>query len=102
MNRRAFLAGSVGLLAAPLAVEAQLGGKGYRIGLLETGALRPRPWAAFKERMRELGYVEGQTAAFEPRWADGRHERLLRRPVPVRGPKRRPRALAEPTGLTRF
>jgi putative ABC transport system substrate-binding protein len=64
------------LLAVPLAAEAQPGGKGYRIGLLETGALRPRPWAAFKERMRELGYVEGQTAAFEPRWADGQLDRL--------------------------
>ena len=60
----------------PLAAGAQQPGKGYRIGLLETGALRPRPWAAFKERMRELGYVEGQTAAFEPRWADGQLDRL--------------------------
>jgi putative ABC transport system substrate-binding protein len=64
------------LLAVPLAAEAQPAAKGYRIGLLETGALRPRPWAAFKERMRELGYVEGQTAAFEPRWADGQLDRL--------------------------
>jgi putative ABC transport system substrate-binding protein len=64
------------LLAVPLAAKAQPAAKGYRIGLLETGALRPRPWAAFKERMRELGYVEGQTAAFEPRWADGQLDRL--------------------------
>jgi hypothetical protein len=47
-----------------------------RIGYLETGAARPRPWEAFRERLRELGYVEGQTVAFETRAADGRLDRL--------------------------
>ena len=37
MERRAFLAGVAGLLAAPLAAEAQQAGKMYRIGLCHVG-----------------------------------------------------------------
>jgi putative ABC transport system substrate-binding protein len=40
--------------------------------------MRPLPWEAFRERLRELGYVEGQTIAFETRWADGQLDRLPR------------------------
>ena len=32
--------------------------------------------AAFVQRLRELGYVEGSTIAIEYRWGDGRSERL--------------------------
>ena len=64
------------LLAAPRAAETQPAGKVYRIGYLETGVVRARPWEAFRERLRELGYVEGQTVAFETRWADGQIDRL--------------------------
>ena len=64
------------LLASSLGARAQPAGKAYRIGYLETGAARPRPWEAFRERLRELGYVEGQTVAFETRAADGRLDRL--------------------------
>ena len=67
-----------GLLAAPLATDAQQAGKRYRIGYLETGVVRPRPWEAFRERLRELGYVEGRTVAFEVRWADGQLDRLAK------------------------
>jgi len=74
--RRAVLALTVVLLVAPLAGEAQPARKIYRIGYLETGAMRPGPWEAFRERLRELGYVEGQTIAFETRWADGHIDRL--------------------------
>jgi len=75
MGRRAFLSG-LALLTVPLAAEAQPAAKVYRIGFLETGKLRPHAWAAFRERLRELGYVEGQTVAFETRWADGQVDRL--------------------------
>jgi putative tryptophan/tyrosine transport system substrate-binding protein len=35
------------------------------------------PWtAAFVERLRELGWIEGRTIAIQYRWADGRSERL--------------------------
>jgi hypothetical protein len=36
MNRRTFVASAIALLAAPLAVEAQLAAKVYRIGVLST------------------------------------------------------------------
>jgi putative ABC transport system substrate-binding protein len=80
VDRRAFigtLAG--GLLAAPLAAEAQQAGKVWRIGLLSYaasdsgGAAR---WKAFREQLRELGYVEGQNVFFEARWGDGQVGRL--------------------------
>jgi putative ABC transport system substrate-binding protein len=79
-SRRAFictLAG--GLLAAPRAAEAQPAGKVYRIGLLEVSApdaARQAWWIVFRQRMRELGYVEGQNVTFEPRWAQDDNDRL--------------------------
>jgi putative tryptophan/tyrosine transport system substrate-binding protein len=79
-SRRAFictLAG--GLVAAPLATGAQQAGKVYRIGLLDFSAPDPARqawWIAFRQRMRELGYVEGQNVTFEPRWGQGDDDRL--------------------------
>ena len=79
MNRRVFLSTVAGgLLAAPLAAEAQPTGKVYRIGFIltatpnETGHLLK----ALNEGLRELGYVEGRNVVFERRYAEGRQERL--------------------------
>jgi ABC-type uncharacterized transport system substrate-binding protein len=79
-DRREFiLAMTGGLLAAPLAADAQQAGKDWRIGLLSYaasdsgGAAR---WKAFRERLRELGYVEGQNVFFEARWGDAQVGRL--------------------------
>jgi len=79
MDRRAFISGIAGgLLAAPLAAEAQPTGKVYRIGFIltatpnETGHLLK----ALNEGLRELGYVEGRNVVFERRYAEGRQERL--------------------------
>lgn len=33
-------------------------------------------WEACVLGLRELGYVDGRTIALEPRWADGRHDRM--------------------------
>src|ERR1700730_340532 len=79
MKRRAFmgtLAG--GLLAAPLIDEAQPAGKVWRIGVLETTsvALNAANLEAFRQGLRELGYVERQNYAIEYRSADGRPERF--------------------------
>ena len=78
MDRRAFLAGAAALLAAPLAAEAQQAGKVSRIGLLSTGT--PAEGSArletFLQGLRDLGYVEGRNIAIEPRWGEGRAERL--------------------------
>jgi putative ABC transport system substrate-binding protein len=79
IDRRTFLGAlSGGLLAAPLAAEAQQAGKVYRVGNLvivgPTDASPPPPayWASFQQGLRELGYVEGQNIAFEHRYAHGR------------------------------
>jgi putative ABC transport system substrate-binding protein len=70
---------ALGLLAAPLTVEAQQTGRVVRIGLLDYGASDPATaarWAALRERLRELGYVEGQNTVFLSRKADGQVSRL--------------------------
>ena len=78
MKCRAFL-GAVtgGLLAAPLAAEGQQGGKVARIGCLGS----PRPpfthlWEAFRQGLRDLGYVEGRNVVLEFRDSEGKIERL--------------------------
>ena len=80
MDRRAFLATLTGgLLAAPLAAEAQPVGKVARIGYLVTGSLEslePTRVDALRQGLREHGYVEGQNLVIEYRAADGRVERL--------------------------
>jgi putative tryptophan/tyrosine transport system substrate-binding protein len=79
-DRRAFLAMIAGgLLVTPLAARAQQAAKVWRIGLLSYaasdsgGAAR---WKAFREQLRELGYVEGQNIFFESRWGDAQVGRL--------------------------
>jgi putative ABC transport system substrate-binding protein len=74
IDRRTFLActGAV-LLAAPLAAEAQAG-KVWRIGLI--AVTRATGEEAFFERLRELGYVEGQNLVTERRYSEGRAERF--------------------------
>jgi putative ABC transport system substrate-binding protein len=65
------------LLVAPLAAEAQQSGKVYRIGFLwDTPAVWPHALQAFREGLRDLGWVEGQNIVVEYRWAEGRFERL--------------------------
>jgi putative tryptophan/tyrosine transport system substrate-binding protein len=71
MNRRRFLL--AGLLAVPLCAEGQGIGKIPRIGILVPGDPPTRPTLeAFRAALRELGYVEGRTIVFEPRWAGAR------------------------------
>jgi putative ABC transport system substrate-binding protein len=75
MDRRAFISGmTVGLLAAPLGAEAQQAGKVWRIGLLDYASdpASSSRWKALRDRLRELGYVEGQNVLFESRWGGGR------------------------------
>jgi len=80
LDRRAFLGTLAGgLLAAPLAAGAQQPGKVYRIGLLDYSAPDPARqewWKAFRQQMRQLGYVEGQNVRFEPRWAQSDYDQL--------------------------
>ena len=65
------------LLVITFAVEARQLSKTPTVGLLRPGS-PPDPYVeAFREGLRELGYVEGQSVAFEYRWAMSRSERLL-------------------------
>jgi ABC-type uncharacterized transport system substrate-binding protein len=75
MDRRAFLAGSAALLAAPLAAEAQQARKVPRVGILLLSDAQSVP-DAFRQGLRDLGYVEGQTIALEYYWAEGKEERF--------------------------
>ncbi len=73
------LIGVLAMLAAPpLVAEAQLAGKVPRVAYLNVSSAASATWAveAFRQGLRELGYIEGQNILIEYRWADGRFERL--------------------------
>jgi putative ABC transport system substrate-binding protein len=77
LKRREFITMLGGAAAWPLAARAQQRGRLPTIGLLGSST-RPgwAPWtAAFVQRLRELGWIEGRTIAIEYRWAEGRNER---------------------------
>ena len=79
VGRRQFLITTGALFAAPLAAEAQPAGKVSRIGVLAPDVTGPQPSRsidAFRQGLRDLGYVEGQTITIEYRWAEGRTERF--------------------------
>jgi putative ABC transport system substrate-binding protein len=78
VNRRTFLCGlTLGTLGLPLAAEAQQTGKVHRVGFLLDGpAVFPDAVEAFRQGLRDLGYVEGRNIAIEYRWADGKPERM--------------------------
>jgi len=70
---------ALGLLVAPLTATAQ---PPRQVPLIAFLSLQPREAIAddvfepFRQALRELGYVEGQTIALEFRWAQGRLERF--------------------------
>jgi putative tryptophan/tyrosine transport system substrate-binding protein len=68
MDRRALL-GVLGLLAAPPAADAQPAAKIPRIGFLQPGPSLPGRLEAFRQGLRELGYVEGKNVIIEVRVA---------------------------------
>jgi putative ABC transport system substrate-binding protein len=78
IDRRRFLLTSlVGVLAAPLAAEVQPGTKIARIGYPAAAmAANPHFPEAFRQGLRDLGYVEGRNILIEYRSAEGQLERL--------------------------
>ena len=79
IGRRELLAALGGAAAAwPLAARAQQAGKLPTIGFLGSTTLSAMSeWvAAFVQRLRELGWIEGRNIAIEYRWAEGRSERF--------------------------
>ena len=87
MRRREFISLLGGAAVTwPLAARAQQQGKIPRIGIIDDAPT----WNAFRQGLRDLGYLEGQNMAFEYRTADGVLERLaeaatdlVRRPVDI-------------------
>ena len=68
---------TLSLLAAPRTVTAQPRSTVPRIGVLTSAAEVSNPlWEAFRQGLRDLGYVEGQTIVLEYRFAAGQNERL--------------------------
>ena len=79
LRRREFIWLLGGAAAAwPVVARAQQVGKLPTIGFLgESTPSGQRQWvAAFVQRLRELGWVEGRNVAIEYRWAEGRNERF--------------------------
>jgi len=79
MRRREFITLLGGAAAAwPLAARAQQPGKPPTVGFLgqSTPLGESERAAAFAQRLRELGWVEGRTIAIEYRWAEGRNDSL--------------------------
>jgi putative ABC transport system substrate-binding protein len=79
MRRRDFIA-LVGAAPAsvPVAARAQQSPRLPTVGFLVPGTPESHgKWvAAFVQRLRELGWIEGRTLAIEYRWAEGRNERM--------------------------
>ena len=71
MERRAFISGlAAGLLAAPLAAEAQPAGKVARLGYLSYGTATTNAGLrkAFIDGLRDHGWIEDKNIAIEYRW----------------------------------
>jgi putative ABC transport system substrate-binding protein len=78
MRRREFVRFLGGATAWPLAARAQQAGKRPTIGFLgpATPSVASDMIAAFEQRLRELGWIDGRTVAIEYRWAEGKAERF--------------------------
>src|SRR5262245_31227137 len=83
MDRRAFIAGTLTLLAAPLAAGAQQPGKVYRIAVAHASVsvadmteTKDPYFKAFFSELRRLGYVEGRNLVVERRSGEGRRARF--------------------------
>jgi len=79
MKRRAFLCGlTLATLSTPLAAEGQQAGKVPRVGYLSGGSpsASVHTREAFREGLRDLGWIEGQNILVEERWAEGKYDRL--------------------------
>ncbi|HEU4368610.1 MAG TPA: ABC transporter substrate-binding protein [Methylomirabilota bacterium] len=70
MDRRAFIVGGIAVLAPPLHAEAQPAGKVPRLGVLSPGTV-PRYDDAFRQGLRDLGYIEGKNILVEYRATRG-------------------------------
>src|SRR5262249_7833697 len=76
IGRRQFLRGALGTVVAPLAAWAQSAAV-PRIGILSSANPRSASiYQAFEQRLRDIGYVDGQSVIIEFRNAEGQFDRL--------------------------
>src|SRR3989442_2972213 len=78
MKRRKFLTLLGAATAWPFAARAQQTEKMSRIGYLGSSSpsLEPHYVEAFRQKLRDLGHVDGENIAIEYRWAEGQNDRL--------------------------
>jgi putative tryptophan/tyrosine transport system substrate-binding protein len=79
VDRRAFIAGAAGgLVFTPLAGQGQPAGEMRRVGYLTSGSATAstRSAEAFRQGLRELGWIEGQKIVIDWRFSEGRLDRL--------------------------
>jgi len=79
MRRRDFITALGSVAAAwPLTARAQQTGKMSRVGYLGSSSpsLEPHYVEAFRQKLRDLGHVEGENIVIEYRWAEGQDDRL--------------------------
>lgn len=89
MLRRDFIRGLAGSAAWPLAARAQQTGKIAKVGYLGPSslALERVQVDAFKQRLNDLGHVEGKNIAYVFRWAEGNDARYPAAAVELAGLK---------------
>src|SRR3982074_1774927 len=78
MMRREFITLLGAASAWPMASRAQQSGKVPRIGYLgvSSPSLEPHYVEAFRQKLRDLGHVEGENIVIAYRWAEGLDDRL--------------------------
>ena len=82
MKRRGILAFTIAVILMPSNLPGQESGKIYRVGML--GISEPKPEILklslnpFRQRLRELGWIEGKNLVIEQRWAKGRAEQFTK------------------------